>query len=149
ERRKEKLGLDGTVALLRALGDPHTRFRSVHVGGTNGKGSVCALTERVLREAGLRTGLYTSPHLGDFRERIRVGGRWAEGAWLEAALDRIETLPEGRDRTFFEVATALGFLYFAESNVEIAIVEVGLGGRLDCTNVIAPEVSVITSIALD
>lgn len=149
ERRKDKLGLDGTRALLGALGDPHQRFRSVHVAGTNGKGSVCALIERVLREAGLRTGLYTSPHLVDFRERIRVSGRWVDQDWLEATLDRIEALPEGRDRTFFEVATALGFLYFAEREVEIAVIEVGLGGRLDCTNVITPEVSVITSIGLD
>lgn len=149
ERRKDKLGLDGTRALLGALGDPHTRFRSVHVAGTNGKGSTCALIERVLREAGHRTGLYTSPHLVDFRERIRVNGRWVDERWLERALDRIESLREGKDRTFFEVATALGFLYFAEMEVEIAVVEVGLGGRLDCTNVITPEVSVITSIGLD
>jgi dihydrofolate synthase / folylpolyglutamate synthase len=149
ERRKDKLGLDGTRALLQALGTPHERFRSVHVAGTNGKGTVCALIERVLREAGYRTGLYTSPHLVDFRERIRVNGRWVDEDWLERALDRIEALPEGKDRTFFEVATALGFLYFAEQEVDIAVVEVGLGGRLDSTNVIAPEVSVITSIGLD
>lgn len=149
ERRKDKLGLEGTRALMRALGDPHTRFRSVHVAGTNGKGSTCAMIERGLREAGYRTGLYTSPHLVDFRERIRVSGRWVDQDWLERALDRIEALPEGRDRTFFEVATALGFLYFAEREVEIAVVEVGLGGRLDCTNVITPELSVITSIGLD
>jgi dihydrofolate synthase/folylpolyglutamate synthase len=149
ERRKDKLGLDGTLALLRALGDPHHRFRSVHVAGTNGKGSVCAMVERVLREAGHRTGLYTSPHLVDFRERIRVDGRWVDEAWLERTLDRIEALPEGRDRTFFEVATALGFCWFAEQKVDIAVVEVGLGGRLDCTNVLTPEVSVITSIGLD
>ncbi len=149
ERRRDKHDLDGTIALLRALGDPHRRFRSVHVAGTNGKGSVCALIERVLREAGHRTGLYTSPHLVDFRERIRVNGRWADETWLERKLDHIESLPEGKDRTFFEVCTALAFEYFAEQQVEIAVVEVGLGGRLDCTNVIMPEVSVITSIALD
>ena len=149
ERRKDKLGLEGTRALLKALGDPHTRFRSVHVAGTNGKGTTCAIIERVLREAGFRTGLYTSPHLVDFRERIRVRGRWVDEDWLEEALDRIESLPEARDRTFFEVATALGFSYFAEQSVEIAVVEVGLGGRLDCTNVITPEVSVITSLGLD
>ena len=149
ERRKEKPDLEGTRALLAALGDPHTRFRSVHVAGTNGKGSVCALIERVLREAGYRTGLFTSPHLVDFRERIRVSGRWAEETWLERKLEHIASLPEGRDRTFFEVCTALAFDYFAERQVEIAVVEVGLGGRLDCTNVLAPEVSVITTIGLD
>jgi dihydrofolate synthase/folylpolyglutamate synthase len=85
----------------------------------------------------------------DFRERIRISGHWVDQSWLEAALDRIESLPEGQDRTFFEVATALGFLYFAEQQVEIAVVEVGLGGRLDCTNVLTPLVSVITSIGLD
>jgi dihydrofolate synthase/folylpolyglutamate synthase len=149
ERRKDKLGLDGTRALLGALGDPHTRFRSVHVAGTNGKGSVCALVERALREAGVRTGLYTSPHLVDFRERIRVGGRWADEDWLEHALARIEALPGTAERTFFEVATALGFLYFAERQVEVAVVEVGLGGRRDCTNVLMPLVSAIISIGLD
>jgi dihydrofolate synthase / folylpolyglutamate synthase len=149
ERRRNKLGLDGTRALLSALGDPHTKFRSVHVAGTNGKGTVCALIERVLRESGYRTGLYTSPHLVDFRERIRVSGQWADEAWLDEKLSLIENLPEGRDRTFFEVATALGFLYFAEKGVEIAVVEVGLGGRLDCTNVLTPEVSVITTIGFD
>jgi dihydrofolate synthase/folylpolyglutamate synthase len=149
ERHKEKLGLEGTRALLEALGDPQTRFRSVHVAGTNGKGSVCALVERVLREAGYRTGLFTSPHLVDFRERIRVNGRWVDEVWLDAQLEKIDALPEGQDRTFFEVCTALAFSYFAERKVEIAVVEVGLGGRLDCTNVITPEVSVITSIGLD
>ena len=149
ERRKDKHDLNGITALLRALGDPHTRFRSVHVAGTNGKGSVCAAIERVLREAGFRTGLFTSPHLIDFRERIRVSGRWADEDRLARKLEQIGRLPEGRDRTFFEVCTALAFDYFAEQEVEIAVVEVGLGGRLDCTNVISPEVSVITSIGLD
>jgi dihydrofolate synthase/folylpolyglutamate synthase len=149
ERRKDKLGLDGTLALMRALGEPQQRFRSVHVAGTNGKGSVCALVERVLREAGHRTGLFTSPHLVDFRERIRVAGRWADRRWLERRLAHLQSLPQGRDRTFFEIATALAFEYFATRRVEIAVVEVGLGGRLDCTNVVVPEVAAITSIALD
>ena len=101
ERRRDKLGLEGTRALLCALGNPERRFRSVHVAGTNGKGTTSALIERVLRASGLRTGLFTSPHLVDFRERIRVEGRWADGAWLEERLEHIRTLPEGRDRTFF------------------------------------------------
>jgi len=149
ERHKDKLDLDGTHALLGALGNPHFKFRAVHVAGTNGKGSVCALVERVLRESGYRTGLFTSPHLVDFRERIRVRGRWADARWLEKRLVSLRALPEGRERTFFEVCTALAFDYFAVKRVEVAVVEVGLGGRLDCTNVIAPAVTAITSIGLD
>jgi dihydrofolate synthase/folylpolyglutamate synthase len=149
ERRKDKLGLDGERALMRALGNPERRFRSVHVAGTNGKGSVCARIERVLREAGLRTGLFTSPHLVDFRERIRVGGRWADEERLAQRLEHIQALPGAEDRTFFEVCTALAFDDFAARGVEWAVVEVGLGGRLDCTNVITPEVCAITSIGLD
>jgi dihydrofolate synthase/folylpolyglutamate synthase len=149
ERRKDKLGLDGTRALLAALGNPERRFRSVHVAGTNGKGTTCALIERALRAAGVRTGLFTSPHLVDFRERIRVDGRWADEAWLFETLRRIESLPAGSDRTFFEVATALGFAWFAHEEVQWAVAEVGLGGRLDTTNVLQPELCVITSIGLD
>ena len=149
ERRRDKLGLDGTRELLAALGDPHARFRSVHVAGTNGKGSVCALVERVLRAAGVPTGLFTSPHLVDFRERIRVRGRWAAEDALAERLAHIGGLEAGRDRTFFEVVTALGFDGFASQGVEWAVVEVGLGGRLDTTNVLAPAVCAITSIGLD
>lgn len=149
ERRRDKLGLDGTRALLAALGNPERRFRAIHVAGTNGKGSTCAMIERVLRASGVRTGLFTSPHLVDFRERIRVSGRWADEAFLFEALERIEALPAGKDRTFFEVATALGFLAFAEQRVEWAVVEVGLGGRLDTTNVLEPELCVITPVGLD
>lgn len=149
ERRKDRLGLDGTRALLAALGNPQDRFRSVHVAGTNGKGSVCALVASVLREAGWRTGLFTSPHLVDFRERIRVNGQWADADRLAGRLEHIQRLPEGRDRTFFEVCTALAFDDLAARGVQWAVIEVGLGGRLDCTNVITPEVSVITSIGLD
>jgi dihydrofolate synthase/folylpolyglutamate synthase len=149
ERRHLKLGLDGTRALLAGLGRPETRFAAVHVAGTNGKGSVCALVERVLRAAGLRTGLYTSPHLVEFRERIRVDGRWAAEAELDAGLDAIEALPGAGECTFFEVATALAFAHFARHGVQWAVVEVGLGGRLDTTNVLTPAVCAITSIGLD
>jgi dihydrofolate synthase/folylpolyglutamate synthase len=149
ERRRDKLGLDGTRALLGALGDPHAEWASVHVAGTNGKGSVCALVERVLREAGIRTGLYTSPHLVDFRERIRVDGQWADAARLARRLALVAKLPEGKDRTFFEVCTALAFDDFAAREVEWAVVEVGLGGRLDSTNVVESSLSVITSIGAD
>jgi dihydrofolate synthase / folylpolyglutamate synthase len=149
ERRRDKLGLDGTRALLGALGDPHAEWASVHVAGTNGKGSVCALIERVLREAGIRTGLYTSPHLVDFRERIRVDGQWADEARLARRLALVSRLPEGKDRTFFEVCTALAFDDFAAREAEWAVVEVGLGGRLDSTNVIESSLAVITSIGVD
>ena len=149
ERRRDKLNLEGTRALLGALGDPQASFKAVHVAGTNGKGSVCALVERVLRATGARTGLFTSPHLVDFRERFRAGGRWPDEDDLAARLERIETLPEGADRTFFEVTTALGFEWLAARGVEWAVVEVGLGGRLDTTNVLAPRVCAVTSIGLD
>ena len=144
-----KLGLDGTRELLAGLGHPEARFAAVHVAGTNGKGSVCALIERVLRAAGQRTGLYTSPHLVDFRERIRVDGRWAAEDMLGDRLDVIEALPGAGDSTFFEIATALAFDHFARERVAWAVVEVGLGGRLDSTNVLHPAVSAITSIGLD
>jgi dihydrofolate synthase/folylpolyglutamate synthase len=149
ERRHLKPGLEGTRDLLAGLGHPEGRFASVHVAGTNGKGSVCALVERVLRAAGQRTGLYTSPHLVDFRERIRVNGRWADADMLTAGLDEIEALPESDERTFFEVATALAFRHFALERVKWAVVEVGLGGRLDSTNVLTPAVCAITAIGLD
>lgn len=149
ERRRDKLGLDGTRTLLSALGNPERRFRSVHVAGTNGKGSVCAMVERVLRQSGVRTGLFTSPHLVDFRERIRVAGRWVDEDWLMERLDYLQSLPVGRDRTFFEVTTALAFDWFAHTGVEWAVVEVGLGGRLDTTNVLTPAVCAITSIEKD
>src|SRR5580765_1108543 len=149
ERRKDKLGLDGTRALLAELDHPERTFRAVHVAGTNGKGSTCALIERALRAAGHRTGLFTSPHLVDFRERIRVDGRWADERRLGALLARVSGLPSAPGRTFFEIATALGFAWFAAEGVEWAVVEVGLGGRLDTTNVLDPEVCAITSIGLD
>ncbi len=149
ERRHQKPGLDGTRELLAGLGQPTARFAAVHVAGTNGKGSVCALVERVLRAAGYRTGLYTSPHLVEFRERIRVNGRWASEAALCERLAVLEALPGAGERTFFEVATALAFDHFARERVDWAVAEVGLGGRLDSTNVLSPVVCAITSIGLD
>ncbi len=121
----------------------------MHVAGTNGKGSVCALVERVLRESGIRTGLFTSPHLVDFRERIRVDGQWADEERLARRLALVAKLPEGKDRTFFEVCTALAFDDFAAREAEWCVVEVGLGGRLDCTNVLDSALSIVTSIGLE
>lgn len=144
-----KLGLDPISALLDEMGNPHQQFPVVHVAGTNGKGSVCALVASVLRETGLRVGLYTSPHLLHFTERIRVNGTPMLRERL--ALYAREMLPiiEHHNCTFFEGTTAIGFRYFAEEQVDIAVVETGLGGRLDATNVVAPLVTAVTSIAYD
>lgn len=142
-------GLDRTRRILSALGDPHLSFRSLHVGGTNGKGSVSALLASVLHESGRRVGLYTSPHLCTFRERIQIGGEPVGEADVVAAAERIWPLLIEEDASFFEATTALAFLLFAEAGVEVAVVEVGLGGRLDSTNVIVPELAVITNVARD
>ena len=149
ERRRSDFRVEDTARLLRALGDPHRRWRSVHVAGTHGKGSCCAMIERALRDAGHVTGLYTSPHLVDFRERIRVRGRWLPEDDLGARLEHLQSLPESRGRTFFEVATALGFDALARHGVTWGVIEVGLGGRLDATNVLDPEVAAITRVGLD
>jgi dihydrofolate synthase / folylpolyglutamate synthase len=144
-----KFGLATTRALLKSLGNPHEVMPSVHVGGTNGKGSVCTLVAAALREAGWRVGLYTSPHLISFRERIRVDGipisEEAVAMWTGRLLSPILE----RKATFFEATTALAFADFAARGVEIAVVEVGLGGRLDSTNVVRPLVSGVTKIARD
>jgi dihydrofolate synthase/folylpolyglutamate synthase len=136
--------------MLEAVGNPHQRFRAVHVAGTKGKGSSAAMIESCLRSAGFRTALYTSPHLHTFRERIRVDGEKIERDEVVALVSEIRPLVERTpDVTTFEVITTMGFLYFARSDVEVAVVEVGLGGRLDATNVLSPEAAVITSISLD
>jgi dihydrofolate synthase / folylpolyglutamate synthase len=149
ERHRSDFRVEDTARVLAALGDPQLRFRAVHVAGTNGKGSVCALVERVLRASGVRTGLTTSPHLVDYRERIRISGRWLEANELEQRLEQVRGLEEAQGRTFFEITTALAFDAFARHDVEWGVVEVGLGGRLDATNVLVPEVCAITSVALD
>ena len=149
ERRRSDFRVEDTARVLAALGNPQLRFRSVHVAGTNGKGSVAAWVERVLRAAHQRMGLYTSPHLVDYRERIRIDGRWPETLELEQRLETIRGIESARGRTFFEITTALGFDAFARHDVEWAVVEVGLGGRLDATNVLMPEVCAITSVGLD
>ena len=136
--------------LLAALGDPHDKFRAIHVAGTKGKGSTAAMIESILRAAGHRTGLYTSPHLHTFRERIRVNGVLIPESGVMTGIAKIkpiaDTLPQ---ITTFEIMTALAFDYFAVRGVEFAVLEVGLGGRLDATNVVTPRISVITSISYD
>lgn len=149
-----KFGLDNITRLLGKLGDPHRRFRSVHVAGSNGKGSVSAMTAAVLQEAGYVTGLYTSPHLVDFRERIRVDGTPIPEARLLRLLEEVREIAESatgpEERlTFFELTTGIAFAHFADSGVEEAVVEVGMGGRLDATNVLAPDCCAITRIGLE
>ncbi len=144
-----KPGLDNTIRLMEHVGNPHTRFRSIHVAGTNGKGSTSHLLAAVLQAAGYRVGLYTSPHLVDFRERIRINGEMIPQDRVVIFVAENKGILEAIHPSFFETTMALAFQYFAEEKVDIAIVEVGLGGRLDSTNIITPEVSVITNIGLD
>jgi dihydrofolate synthase/folylpolyglutamate synthase len=138
------------------MGDPQTQFKCVHVAGTNGKGSVSAMTESVFREEGYRTGLYTSPHLVSFNERIQVGGHEISDRELARLTEEVRGHVEDMSLvskeghvTFFEAATAIAFAHFAEEGVEFAAIEVGMGGRLDATNVVAPECTVITRISLE
>ncbi|MES2305979.1 MAG: Mur ligase family protein [Gemmatimonadota bacterium] len=144
-----KFGLDTTEALLAALGQPQQCYPTIHIGGTNGKGSVCTLIAAALEARGLRVGLYTSPHLVSFRERIRVNGvpisEMAVASWTA----HLRQLIEESNATFFEVTTAIALADFAAREVDIAVIEVGLGGRLDSTNVLTPIVSGVTHIALD
>jgi dihydrofolate synthase / folylpolyglutamate synthase len=146
-----KLGLENVRRLLDALGNPHRQFACIHVAGTNGKGSVSAMLDSVGRAAGLRTGLYTSPHLVRFNERIQVSGQPITDDEVLAGINAIReaVARSGCTPTFFEITTALGFLHFLAQRVDLAIMETGLGGRLDATNLITPLVSVITSIDLD
>lgn len=144
-----KKDLHNTIALCRALGDPQKGFRSVHVAGTNGKGSTSHMLASVLMEAGCRTGLYTSPHLRDFRERIRINGQMVpEEKVIEFTMRNRELFRE-IEPSFFEMTVGLAFEYFREEQVDIAIIETGMGGRLDSTNIITPELSLITNIGWD
>ena len=150
----KKEGLTNMRAVMARLGDVQNTVPMVHVAGTNGKGSCCAMIERVLREAGYKTGLYTSPYIEKYNERIRIGGVPIEGEKLAALVERVwpvvESLrEEGLCITEFELGTVLAFLAFAKEKVDIAIIEVGLGGRLDPTNIITPMVSVITEVGMD
>ena len=142
-------GLERMAVLLEAMGRPQEAFRSVHVAGTNGKGSTASLLAAILTAAGHRTGLHTSPHLFDLNERLRIDGVPAPWKWLASAVARYRNTFERIEPSFFEATVALSFLYFAENGVDWAVVEVGLGGRLDATNVLQPDLSVITSIGLD
>ena len=144
-----KFGLDTTRTLLSAVGDPHLMLPAIHVGGTNGKGSVASLVASALGEMGWKVGLYTSPHVVSFRERIRVAGIPISEEAVAMWTARLRPLIEEHGATFFEATTAMAFADFASRGVEVAVVEVGLGGRLDSTNVLQPLVSVVTKIEVD
>lgn len=144
-----KKDLHNTIALCRALGDPQNGFRSLHVAGTNGKGSTSHMLASVLMEAGYRTGLYTSPHLRDFRERIRINGQMIPEENVIAFTMANRELFREIEPSFFEMTVGLAFEYFREEQVDIAVIETGMGGRLDSTNIIRPELSLITNIGWD
>jgi dihydrofolate synthase/folylpolyglutamate synthase len=144
-----KPDLTNTIKLCEALGNPQQKFKSIHVAGTNGKGSTSHMLASILQTAGFKTGLYTSPHLVDFRERIKIDGVYCSKEFVVEFTQKIKPLIATIQPSFFEITVAMAFSYFAEQKVDIAVIEVGLGGRLDSTNIITPEVSIITNIGLD
>ena len=144
-----KEGLYNTLALDSHLSHPHRHFMTIHVAGTNGKGSVSHTLSSILQSAGYRTGLFTSPHLVDFRERIRVNGQCVSEQYVIDFVAEHRAFFEPLHPSFFELTTAMAFDYFREQEVDVAVIEVGLGGRLDCTNIITPVLSIITNISLD
>lgn len=144
-----KPGLENTWALMQYLGNPHTAFPAVHIAGTNGKGSVSHMIAASLQQMGLKVGLYTSPHLVDYRERIRINGRMISREFVVNFVEKHKAFLEEVHPSFFEITMALAFDCFASEKVDIAVVEVGLGGRLDATNVLTPLMSVITNIGMD
>ena len=149
QRRGIKLGLEHTKNLLKFFDNPHEKFLTIHVAGTNGKGSTCAYIERILRYGGYKVGIYTSPHLFNFNERIRVDGLPISDQEIVSFLDNSFKEINKIGSTFFEATTVMAFDYFNKNKVDIAVIETGLGGRLDATNVISPVISVITSISMD
>lgn len=144
-----KKDLTNTIALCEHLGNPQQKFKTIHVAGTNGKGSVSHMLAAILQTAGYKTGLYTSPHLHDFRERIKTNGKEVTEAYVIAFTERMKPLIESIQPSFFEITVAMAFDYFAQQEIDVAVIETGLGGRLDSTNIITPELSVITNIGYD
>ena len=144
-----KEGLENTLALDQHFGHPHRKFKTIHVAGTNGKGSCSHTLAAILQSAGYKVGLYTSPHLVDFRERIRVNGIPVDKQYVMDFVEHHRSFFEPLHPSFFELTTAMAFNWFAEQQVDVAVIEVGLGGRLDCTNIISPDLCVITNISFD
>lgn len=144
-----KEGLENTYALDEHVGHPHQNYKTIHVAGTNGKGTCSHTLAAILQSAGYKVGLYTSPHLIDFRERIRVDGKPIPQEYVVQFVEEHRRFFEPLYPSFFELTTAMAFLYFSEAHVDVAVIETGLGGRLDCTNIIQPDLSLITNISLD
>ncbi|WP_299517782.1 Mur ligase family protein, partial [uncultured Flavobacterium sp.] len=144
-----KPNLDNTILLANYLNNPEKKLKTIHVAGTNGKGSTSSLLASVLQEAGYKVGLYTSPHLKDYRERIKINGEEITEEFVIDFVSRHKTFFESHQLSFFEMTVGLAFDYFVKEKVDIAIIEVGMGGRLDSTNIITPLISVITNIGLD
>lgn len=144
-----KEDLHNTIALCASIDNPQNKFKSVHVAGTNGKGSTCHMLAAILQSAGYKTGLYTSPHLKDFRERIKINGEMIDKDFIVDFVERTKAITEAVQPSFFELTVAMAFEYFAKEKADIAIIETGLGGRLDSTNIITPILSVITNIGYD
>jgi dihydrofolate synthase/folylpolyglutamate synthase len=144
-----KENLDNTIRLCEFLKNPHTKFKSIHIAGTNGKGSVSHMLAAIFQTAGYKTGLYTSPHLKDFRERIKINGEMVSKEFVTGFTEKIKSLITEIEPSFFEITVAMAFDYFVQDQVDIGIIETGLGGRLDSTNIITPELSVITNIGMD
>ena len=144
-----KPGLGTSLALDEHLGHPHEKYRTIHVAGTNGKGSTCHTLAAILQKAGYKVGLFTSPHLVDFRERIKVNGEMCSEKFVVDFVEKHRAFFEPLQPSFFEITTAMALEYFYEKEVDVAVIEVGLGGRLDCTNIITPDLCIITNISLD
>ena len=144
-----KKDITNTILLCKAVGDPQNKIKTIHVAGTNGKGSVSHMLAAVFQQSGYKTGLYTSPHLKDFRERIKMDGEMVEESFVVSFVEKIKAFSEEVNPSFFELTVVMALQYFAEQKVDIAIIETGLGGRLDSTNVITPILSVITNIGYD
>lgn len=144
-----KADLSNTILLCEKLGNPHLQLKCIHIAGTNGKGSTSHMLASVMQTSGYKTGLYTSPHISDFRERIRINGEMISKEWLIDFVEKMKPSIEEIQPSFFEITVAMAFAYFAEQKVDIAVIETGLGGLLDSTNIITPEISVITNISLD
>lgn len=144
-----KADLSNSILLAEHLENPHRKIKTIHVAGTNGKGSTCHMLASILQESGLKVGLFTSPHLKDFRERIRINGECVSKEFVIDFIQRNKVFLEQLSLSFFEMTSGMAFDYFARQEIDIAVIEVGLGGRLDSTNIIIPEISVITNIGLD